>query len=334
MSTKRKILSKIRTESILIGILHLIGLLSLYNDADHTRRGRPYVYPTTVILRCFVVRIWFRIPSNNALHYFLSTGTTHHRRIIKSCGLYTLPDRRTFDRRFKIIPAQYIVSAMGLKFLRESLAESYVGAADSAIIRCKKVWHKSDMEDGRIPVSGIDTNARWGFSKSTGWAFGYKLHMSCSTGKLAVPLTADVGTANIYDPHRYDTLTDPLAGLVPYMVADSLYSSEKLYYSSKEKGITLVCPIKRYRHTKGIRLKRYHFFRSGRGQKIIRRRNSIERMFDRIKDTFGISYLPVKGERNVTSYVLMCVFVYQIAIYYNCMMGVNKPQCVKHMLGN
>jgi hypothetical protein len=334
MSTKRKILSKIQSESVLIGILHLIGLLSLYRDADHTRRGRPYVYPTTVILRCFVVRIWFRIPSNNALHYFLSINTAHHTKIIQSCGLHTLPDRRTFDRRFKIIPVGQIIANMGLRFLTENLAESYVADVDSAIVPCKKVWHKSDMKQNRIPVSGIDTDARWGFSKSSGWVFGYKLHMCCSTGKLAVPLTANISTANVYDPHMYHTLTGPLAGIIPYMAADSLYSSDDLYHSSREKGIILVCPIKRYRHTKGVRLKRYRFFRSRKGQKIIQMRNSIERMFDRIKDTFGISYLPVRGRYNVSSYVLMCVFVYQVAIYYNCMMGTNKPQCVKHMLGN
>lgn len=182
MNHTRKILSKIRTESILIGILYLISLLSLYNDADRIRRGRPYVYPTTVILRCFVVRIWFRIPSNNSLHYFLSINTKHHRKIIKSCGLHSLPDRRTFDRRFKILPLRDVVASMGQRFLTEDIVERDA-AADSAIVQCKRIWHKSDMQKGRLPISGIDTDARWGFSKSKGWVFGYKLHMSCSTGK-------------------------------------------------------------------------------------------------------------------------------------------------------
>jgi hypothetical protein len=35
------------------------------------KRGRPYVYSSTVILRCFIVRLWFRMDSNNALHEFL-----------------------------------------------------------------------------------------------------------------------------------------------------------------------------------------------------------------------------------------------------------------------
>ena len=30
-----------------------------------------------------------------------------------------------------------------------------------------------------------------------GWIFGYKLHLTCTTGKIVVPLTADVTTANV-----------------------------------------------------------------------------------------------------------------------------------------
>lgn len=332
MSIKKRFLSKIQSESFLIGILHLIGLLCLYNDSDH-KRGRPYVYPTTVILRCLVVRIWMRIPSNNALHYCLSTGTPHSRKVMSYCGLHTLPDRRTFDRRFKVVPVQNIITSMGLLFIKEGFVEKDTSAADSAIIQCKKIWHKSDMKKNRIPVSGIDTDARWGFSKTRGWVFGYKLHMSCSTGKIAVPLTACVSTANIYDPHMYEVLIEPLVNLVRHVAADSIYSGRKQYDYSESKGIILVCPIKRYRHTKGERLKRYHLFRSRNGQRVIRKRGAIERMFDRVKDTFGISPVPVRGYPNVSSYVLGCVFVYQIAIYYNCMIGETRPQCVKHMIG-
>ena len=225
-----------------------------------------------------------------------------------------------------------MISSVGQMFLKEELVEGDT-AVDSSILECKKMWHKSDMKKNRIPVSGIDTDARWGFSKARGWIFGYKLHMSCSTGRLAVPLTAGVTTANVYDPHMYDILVEPLAGMVSYVAADSIYSGEEPYDYSEGKGIVLVCPIRRYRHTAGERLKRYHFFRSRKGQGIIHKRSAIERMFDRTKDTFGISYLPVRGKRNVSSYVLMCVFVYQVAIYYNCVMGRTRPQCVKHMLG-
>jgi hypothetical protein len=222
---------------------------------------------------------------------------------------------------------------MGQRLLKEERVERDAAAVDSTILECKKVWHKSDMEKNHIPISGIDTDARWGFSKAKGWVFGYKLHMACSTGKLAVPLSAGITTANVFDPHRYDVLIESIAGLIPYVAADSIYSTKETYDSSSKKRIVLVCPIKRYRYTKGERLRHYHFFRSKKGQGIIRKRSAIERLFDRVKDTFGISKVPVRGHPNVSSYVLTCVFVYQLAIYYNCMTGRTRPQCVKHMLG-
>jgi hypothetical protein len=115
MDSKKSILSKIPTESFLIGILYLIGLLSLYRDNDK-KRGRPYVYPTTVILRCYIIRIWMRIPSNNCLHQYLAVDSKHNQKIRRACGLYTLPDRRTFDRRFKVLPVGSMVDTMGERF--------------------------------------------------------------------------------------------------------------------------------------------------------------------------------------------------------------------------
>lgn len=200
----RIIPSKIRCESFLIGILYLIGLLSLYNDTDNnTKRGRPYIYPTTVMLRCFVVRIWMRIPSNNALHYYFSIHTKHNSKVMRACGLHNLPDRRTFDRRFKTMPVKEMISNMGKRFVsEEGLADATIVAVDSSLIHAKnrRVWHKSAMKNNTVPRSGIDTEARWGFSRTKGWVFGYKLHLSCSSiGKLIVPLSADFSTANVSD---------------------------------------------------------------------------------------------------------------------------------------
>lgn len=335
MNRKRKILSKIPTESILIGILHLIGLLSLYRDADQ-KRGRPYVYPTTVILRCYVVRIWFRIPSNNALHYFLSIDTVHHRRIIKSCGLHSLPDRRTFDRRFKILPFQCLIPAMGERFESENLADCKIVADDSALIRAKgHVWHHTHIKSNFVPRPGIDTDARWGFARTKGWVFGYKLHMCCSTGKLVVPLSAELSSANTHDTQMYRSMIKSLPRTVRHVVADAGYDDQNLYDFTRQRGARLVCPIKKYQHTKGKRLELIKFYRSRTGQKIYRTRSpSIEPLFQCIKDAFGIPVMPVYGFENARSYVLMCVLVYQLAVYYNCVMNSDEPRCVKRMLGN
>jgi hypothetical protein len=65
----------------------------------------PYIYPPTVILRCFVVRIWLRLDSNRALHGFLAMDYYPYNRkvLLKACGLTSLPYRRTFERRLSTI---------------------------------------------------------------------------------------------------------------------------------------------------------------------------------------------------------------------------------------
>jgi hypothetical protein len=65
------------------------------------------------------------------------------------------------------------------------------------------------MKKGIVPCSGIDTDARWGYSHTKGWIFGYKLHLTSTTAieDLVVPLTADVTTANVPDNKMYVPLT-------------------------------------------------------------------------------------------------------------------------------
>ena len=49
------------------------------------------------------------------------------------------------------------------------------------------------MKKGVVPGPGIDTDARWSYSHTKGWIFGYKLHLTCTTtGDLIVPLTAEM----------------------------------------------------------------------------------------------------------------------------------------------
>ncbi|MGI0062267.1 MAG: transposase [Nitrosotalea sp.] len=336
MHIKREILSKIKSESFLIGVLHLIALLCLCNDNDK-KRGHPYVYPTAVMLRCCVVRIWMRIPSVNALHYYLSIDDTHHRKVMRSCGLYNLPDRRTFDRRFKVLPIRKIISKMGNIFLLEGLVDGTTASVDSSLLKARgPVWHKSSMKKNTLPISGIDTDARWGFSMYRRWIFGYKLHISCSTGQLVVPLSADYTTANIADNQAYKSLVTPIAGFVQNIAGDPAYDDDKLYRFTDDACVArLVCPVRAYDSTPPERMELVEFYNSKEGQLIYgNRKISVEPLFECLKDMFGIGALPVRGFDRSASYVLSCTFVYQIAVYYNCITGAENPRCVRRMLGN
>jgi hypothetical protein len=170
----------------------------------------PYTYSPTVILRCFIVRTWFRLDSNNALHTFLIMDCQYNSKLALACRIVTIPDRRTFDRRLKTISTDIKerISTIGHLFVTEGMADLSITAIDSTLLKAKgHVWHKSSMEKGIVPCPGIDTDARWGYNHTKGWVFGYKLHLTCTTGEIIVPLTADVTTANVQDNQMYVTLT-------------------------------------------------------------------------------------------------------------------------------
>ena len=223
---------------------------------------------------------------------------------------------------------------LGNRFVSEKLVDDKSASVDSSLLKADgPIWHKSDMKNNRLPITGIDTDAKWGFSKSKGWIFGYKLHMSCSTGKLIVPLSADVSTANVHDGKMFEKLVEPLAGLVENILADPAYDDKSLYQYSNKNHLRLITPIKQYPRTPPERIKLVEFYNSVMGQELYSdRKISIEPLFQTFKDTFHIRTVPVKRLNNVKSFVLICVLVYQLAVYYNCITKVENPRIVKRML--
>jgi Transposase DDE domain len=130
--------------------------------------------------------------------------------------------------------------------------------------------HKSSMIKGEVPRSGIDIDARWGFSHTKGWMFGYKLHITSSTGSLIIPLSADFTRADVQDNPIYPKITSSLPQGVHYIAADSGYDDHKLYnLSTDRRGFELVCPVSEiYNNTSSDRLQLIEFYESELGQVI------------------------------------------------------------------
>jgi hypothetical protein len=318
----------------------LIGLIPWPKSDRKRGRGTSYVYPPTVILRCFVVRIWLRLDSNRALHDFLAMDYyPYNRKVLKACGLTSLPDRRTLDRRLSTISLDIKerISSMGNLFVNERLVDPYIAAIDSTLLRAKgHLWHKSSMITRVVPRSGIDTDARWGFSHTKGWIFGYKLHITSSTGSLIVPLSADFTQADTQDNQMYYAIISSLPQGIRYMAADSGYDDHKLYNLSITRGFELVCPVSQiYNNTSSDRLQLIEFYESELGQVIYSWRSiSIEPLIEHIKDVFKIDPLPVGGYQKAAGLVLLSVLLYQIIVYYNCKTHKELPKAIKHMLGS
>jgi DDE family transposase len=289
-----------------------------------------------------VVRIWLRLDSNRALHDFLAMDCyPYNRKVLKACGLTSLPDdRRTFDRRLSTISIDIKerIAAMAALFIKKRLIDPYIVSVDSTLLKAKgHVWHKSSMIKGIVPRSGIDTDARWGFSHTKGWIFGYKLHITSSTGSLIIPLSADFTQADIQDNQIYPTITISLPQGVCYMAADSGYDDHKLYDLSITRGFELVCPVSEiYSHTSSDRLQLIEFYESKLGQVIYSWRSiSVEPLIQQhIKEVFRIDPLTVRGYQKAAGIVLLPVLLYQIIVYYNCKTRKEHPKAIKHMLGS
>ena len=126
--------TKYSSSSILISVLYFIGLIDWSSNCINHRHKRsiPYVYSPNIILRCFIVRIWFRLDSNRSRHHFLPLDLPYNHRIMKVCGLsvsHSPPTRRTFDRRLKTISndIKERIATMGNLFVFEGLVKPYVG---------------------------------------------------------------------------------------------------------------------------------------------------------------------------------------------------------------
>ncbi len=229
---------------------------------------------------------------------------------------------------------------MGNLFVTDRLVDSSISAVDSTLMKAKgPVWHKSSMKKGEVPCSDIDTDARWGYSHTKGWVFGYKLHLTSTTGKIVVPITADVTTANVPDNQMYISLTSSSSAfslpLTCYMVADPGYDDKELYeYDKKVLGIDLVCPVEQYESTSKKRLELICFYQSALGQAIYsQRRVSIEPLIEHIKSVFRIDSLSTRGLHKVSAIVLLSVLLYQLMVYYNCKLEKINPKSIKYALG-
>ena len=105
----------------------MIGLIKWPHN-NKPRPGRSYVYSPTVILKCFIVRIWFRLDSNRALHEYLATDISYNKKVMKVCGLSRIPSRRTFDRRLASISndIKNRITIMGELFVHDKIIDTCV----------------------------------------------------------------------------------------------------------------------------------------------------------------------------------------------------------------
>ncbi len=100
----------------------------------YSDRAGPYVYSTILMVQLFIIKSWMRIPSNNTFHYFLSTKGTDDK-LFKVCRLTQIPNRRTIDRRFQVLPIGDIVGTMESQFISDKLVDDVSASVDSSMLK-------------------------------------------------------------------------------------------------------------------------------------------------------------------------------------------------------
>ncbi len=81
-----------------------------------------------------------KIPSNNTFHYFLLTKGADDK-LFKVCRLTQIPNRRTIDRRFQVLPIGDIISNMRNQFIFNKLVDDVSASVDSSMLKAAE----SDM---------------------------------------------------------------------------------------------------------------------------------------------------------------------------------------------
>ena len=153
-----------------------------------------------------------------------------------------------------------------------------------------------------------DPDAKWGYSPTTEWVFGYKVHIAVDV-ESELPLAFTVTPANIYDNKEYPKVLEILIqeGIRPKVIlADAAYDSKESYRLTLKYGAVPIIAINKRNLKKNTRdferdlpLQR----NSESWKSLYRRRSSAERVISRLKDELALKDLKVRGLDNVRIHV-------------------------------
>lgn len=267
--------------------------------------------------------------------------------LAKACGLKgNIPCYRTLARRFKTLESPIIeFSRQVIQVLvKHRIIGLKIITTDSSLLEAKgKPSQKKKPE-----IKATDPDARWGWSKTRDWVFGYKIHLTSTVlikGKgrknkskikqTLVPLLWQVSSANHHDSKFLLPLMDKAVDLscnckrkIKYSLADNGYDAEDNYQGCRKKGFRLITPVRKLKTRTGkpvklSKIKRsvLRFLETKKGKQLYLRRPDVERLFGQLKSIFLIDPLPVIRLDNIRPYLALANLAYLLAILYNHLNG-------------
>lgn len=311
---------------------HLVRLLISIVNEFHVRverlLGRPYVYSDKSMTKVFIVMVYFRLRSFRSLARFLSD----HKDFAKACDLgHTIPTYRTLSRRLKSLNSvlwlfAYQVITVLVKY---HIVSFNILSTDSSLLEAK-----GKPSQNRNPnIISTDQDAKWGWSKSRDWVFGYKIHLTSTVltkDKTLIPVSWQITSANRHDSklfiplmkHMYDLALN-VKRRVYFSLGDKGYDHNENYSWCFDHRMKLVTPVRRFKKKaiSAVKLWAKKFIETLKGKVLYRRRADNERLFGQIKDVFLIDPLPVTGIKTVSSYLSVVCLSYLLGVLYNHLNG-------------
>lgn len=303
---------------LLVIIVSLVDRIPMPEPPEKRKRGRPKVYPDSLIIKALVIMIIRRLYSAYSLLAFLEQSTALTSEL---CKLLTdekgrFPSRRTWERRLKALPDDLpgLIGALGrhlVQLIKPWAQQGRAAALDSTALRAKGgVWHKKDREKGIVPHSCIDTEAHWSKSGHHGWWYGWKLHLACTVAAVWIPLAAKLTPANVHDSIPAPALIEELPLEARFVLGDNHYKTPELQdFCQLSKRLLVGSGRGPYPHDDpGVDVRRiFH----------ILRHQAIEPFNGLFKNVFEWGgQVPVRGLKRTQLIVLGAVLLYQIVLLY------------------
>jgi IS5 family transposase len=277
-------------------------------DVDSPGPGRPPVYPAKGMFLCWLFIYLGVADSQRRLIDFLNRHPEWRDRL----GFDRVPDQSTLTwfknhRASHAFPRIFVETVRRL--VRAGIIRGEHVVVDASLFKAYSNPRKAD--DSCQPS---DPDASWGFESSTGqWVYGYKLHVvSCADSELPISMTVTTGKRN--DSPLFPQLLRKASDFpIPIHIvgADGNYHSAENHLEAHGLGASTVIPLPKRRHraprTLAQRLRLHPIIKRGSElyQRLRRRRQSIERVFARLKSHFNLDNLRGRGLVRVKQHVLL-----------------------------
>lgn len=294
-------------------------------------RGRPCVYATSVIIRCYLLMLLQpQLRQHARLHAFL----VQHACVRRLVGLEQVPHRTTFSRRFSALEheLQARIWATGLAFVLSGTVQAHVLIADGTLHNAAgPSWPAKLQKQGVLPahLRHVDQAAGWGKSPYRQWVWGYRTHpiLGLTAAGQPVPLLADVRPADVAENRILARQLGWLPEEATVLLLDSSYEDEALIqqWQRQEADGTLthwvVLQPKRRPGQPAAWRQWQEVARYVNEADLYKLRGSrVEPFFAHWKEAFALQHLALQGQQ-ARVFLLLAMYGYQLLLDDNLKAG-------------